>query len=340
MKQMVLIGIDFSKEKFDAMILSPTGQSTPSHKVFENSLPGFNWFFKWVKEYCPKVKENVLFCGEYTGLYSLNLREYLFKKGCRIWLENPLQIKLATGLVRGKDDKVDSLRIARYACRYEDKAKIYKGTPKEVNDLELLLSFRFRLVKNRVNLQVSSSELRAVKARNSISRMIFEQSQRDIHRINKQIEGVEKKMVEIIHKNSQLKENYLLITSIKGVGIVTAVYLLIHTVNFTAFQTARQLACYCGVAPFKKDSGKKETPAKISPVADKQLKALLTQCANSAALYDKSLSAYHQRKMEQGKLRAQVINNIRNKITHRIFAVVKNKQPYKEEYICNWQNCA
>jgi transposase len=78
-----------------------------------------------------------------------------------------------------------------------------------------------------------------------MARFIYESSMRDIERIKKQIEGIEQKMHKTV-MNSSLKENCLLINSIKGAGMQTAVMMIIHTNNFAGFENARQIASYCG----------------------------------------------------------------------------------------------
>jgi transposase len=80
----------------------------------------------WVKGQSRYAKEVRLFCGEHTGLYSLLLSEFLIKKGLFMWLENPLQIKLSTGIKRDKNDRTDSRAIALYAFRFQDKARCYQ----------------------------------------------------------------------------------------------------------------------------------------------------------------------------------------------------------------------
>ena len=52
-----------------------------------------------------------------------------------------------------------------------------------------------------------------------------------------------------------LNEQYKLVTSIPGAGMQTAIYLLVATKGFDAFENWRQLACYAGVAPFPYQSG-------------------------------------------------------------------------------------
>jgi transposase len=130
-----------------------------------------------------------------------------------IWLENPLQIKRSSGIKRTKNDRFDSLVIARYASRFIDRATVYRLPEKEIDALHWLVSYRGKLVKNRVALEVAANEMRRVIKRDTTARFVYESSMRDMERIKKQVEGIEEKMHEAI-MNSSLKENYLLINSI------------------------------------------------------------------------------------------------------------------------------
>lgn len=338
MQKKLFIGIDFSKDKFDATILRSVEQKSFPQETFDNDPEGYKAFLRWVTKQSEIKRSDRLFCGEHTGLYSRGLSNFLFKKDLTIWLENPLQIKCCTGIKRAKSDRIDSLEIARYAIRYIDKKVDYKPESKDVEGLRLLSSYRGRLVKMKVVLEVSAKETRRAISRDVTSRYVFEASDSDIERINKRIREVEDKMLKII-LNGDMKRNYLLICSIKGVGMITAVEMLIHTNNFSAFETARQLACYCGCAPFPNESGKINKGDRISRLANKDLKVLLTQCARSAAQYNPELRKYYQRKKEAGKTGRVVINNIRNKLIHRIFAVVKSGEAYRENYLNRLAEC-
>jgi len=203
----------------------------------------------------------------------------------------------------------------------------------------LLVSYRSRLVKNKVSIQVAANEMRRVIKRDTTARFVHESSMRNVERIKKQIHEIEKKTHETI-TNSSLKENYLLINSIKGVGMQTAVMMIIHTNNFTGFENARQIASYCGCAPFPNQSGTIDKGNHISRLANKELKVLLSQCAVSAIQHNKEMTAYAQRKMAEGKSKRIIINNVRNKLVQRIFAVVTNKMPYREDYLNLLAKCA
>jgi len=339
MKRFLFIGIDFSKSKFDVSALENIDEKNVIQATFDNEATGYNDFLKWVSRQSKIKREDWRFCGEHTGLYSRGLSNFLAKKGLFIWLENPLQIKQCSGIKRAKNDLFDSLVIAQYACRYIDRAVAYKPSEKEVEALRLLVSYRSRLVKNKVSLQVAASEMRRVIKRDTTARFVYESSMREIERIKKQINGIEQKMHNTV-VNSSLKENYLLINSIKGVGMQTAVMMIIHTNNFEGFENARQIASYCGCAPFPNQSGTIDKGNHISRLANKELKVLLSQCAVSAIQHNKEMATYAQRKMAEGKTKRIIINNVRNRLIQRIFAVVTNKIPYREDYLNPLAKCA
>jgi transposase len=340
MKKFLFIGIDFSKSTFDVTLLENIGQTSFVQQEFENEAKGYKSFLKWLVKQSKIKRDTWLFCGEHTGLYSRGLSEFLAKKNLFVWLENPLQIKCSWGIKRAKTDKIDSLEIARYAIRFQDKAIAYKPVDKEIDSLKLLFSYRERLVKIKVAMEISAKEIRRVISHDQTSRYIFEDSMREIERIKKKIGNIESKMHNIII-NSQMRENYLLVMSIKGVGMITTISMIIRTNNFISFENSKQLACYCGCAPFEKKSGTSiNGGTHISRLANRELKTLLTQCARSAALHNKELSVYYQRKIAEGKLGKVVINNIRNKLIQLIFAVIKHKTPYRENYLNPWAECA
>lgn len=339
MKKFLFIGIDFSKSKFDVSVLEDIDQKNYKQAVFENTKQGYKDCLKWLPKQSKIKRENWLFCGEHTGFYSRGLTHFLVKKNLFIWLENPLQIKASSGIKRAKTDSVDACSIANYACRYQDKAVAYKLADKEIDTLQLLISYRKRLLKNKVALEVAAKEMRSVIKPDATARFIYQNSTKEVKRIKRQISDIEQKMHKTIME-SKLKENYLLVTSIKGIGMQTAVEMMIHTNNFTAFENARQLASYCGCAPFANQSGTIDKGNRISHLANKELKVLLTQCAVSAIQYNKELAAYFQRKVAKGKPKRLVINNVRNKLIQRICAVVKNKIPYQENYLNQFELCA
>ncbi len=235
MKKFLFIGIDFSKSKFDVSVLSDLEQTSFAQEIFLNTETGYKSFLKWVSKQSKIKHEDWRFCGKHTGIYSRNLSNFLAKKNLFIWLENPLQIKRCSGIKRTKTDRYDSMMIAQYACRYIDKAVGYKLVEKEIENLQLLVAYRRRLIKSKVTIEVGANEMRSVIKRDEIARLIYEKSQLEVKHIKNQIKDIERKMHETI-MNSILKENYRLINSIKGIGMQTAVMLVFTQIIFRGFK--------------------------------------------------------------------------------------------------------
>lgn len=334
MNKSLFIGIDFSKKTLDVSAVCSDNPGMVIYQQFENSKEGCSSLLKWLKGETKEPRENWLFCGEHTGLYSVLLSEFLIKKGLFMWLENPLQIKQSIGIKRDKSDKVDSMEIAMYAYRFQDKSRAYQLPHKTLKALELLLSFRDRLLGNKHTLLVAAAEIRRVLQRDATARYIYEQSQKDIERLNKEIKEVEKRLQAEIAGNEELSENYELISSIKGIALINTVAIIVATQNFTRFENSRQFACYAGMAPFGKQSGTSvKTKPHVSRLADKRIKTLLTQAVKCAIRHDPNIRQYYERKTGEGKNEWVIINNLRNKMIHRIFALVRNKELYQINYI-------
>lgn len=58
-------------------------------------------------------------------------------------------------------------------------------------------------------------------------------------------------MLKVINGHDSIHHNYELVKSVDGVGLITAVELLVKTENFTKITTARQYSAYAGTAPYE-----------------------------------------------------------------------------------------
>ena len=96
----------------------------------------------------------------------------------------------------------------------------------------------------------------------------------------------------------------------------------------------KKLACYCGVAPFEYRSGTSVygQPG-TSSFANKVLKQDLHLASMSAIRHHPELREYYKRKREEGKGKMTILNAIRNKLLHRIVAVVKRGTPYEDRIV-------
>jgi len=332
MKKKVFIGIDFSKLTIDVTFFNAETPDLVYYQVFANTEEGCIKMIKWIKKTYPNTLE-WLVCGEYTGIYTMTLALALNEQNIDLWLENPMQIKLSSGISREKSDRVDSRQIALYAARFKDRVKLYKPQGEVLLKVRELVRHKDRLTKVKTQLKVPAKELKRVRKSCEVAASIDSSSQKVIDVINQEMKDVEHKMMFLLKSDPELKRLYKLVTSVVGVGMQTAIYLLIHTSGLTSFATPRQLACYCGVAPFAKRSGTSiKGKTQVSHIANKKLKTLLHMCALNAVRYDPIIKQYYERKLEEGKHKMNILNNVRNKLIHRIWAVVQSGEEYDKNY--------
>src|SRR5690554_7713923 len=218
----------------------------------------------------------------HTGLYSHQLSVYLTSQGIPFLMVPGLEIKRSLGMARGKDDKKDATKIAQYAYRLRDEIVPSQLASEEIMSLKRLLSLRERLVKQKAGFKASLKEQKRVLLKKE-NEVLLSTQEKMIKYLSKQISIVEKQMNEIIKENQSMSRNFKLLTSIKGVGPQTALFMIAYTNNFTKFKEWRKFASYCGIAPFPNESGTSiRGSTKVSNLANKKIKSLLDLCAKSS----------------------------------------------------------
>lgn len=321
------VGIDISKLTFDAVIYNSS-----HYKRFSNGSIGFKKLLEWVKKMSDTSFDQILFCFEHCGRYSLNLSCYLTEKEIKFAVKSGLEIKKSIGLQRGKSDKVDAQYIARYAYEKRDKIKLYVLPSQAIRQLHTLLSLRKKLVRQRAGYYASLKEDKRILKRKEHC-LLFKTQEGLITQFSKRINAVEKEMLLMIKNNTVLKNQYELLNSIPGIGFVIAINLLVYTNSFIKFENWRQFSCYIGTAPFEYSSGtsvKKRT--RVNPFGHRQLKSIINMGATTAIQHDPEIKDYYKSRIKNGGSKMAALNIIRNKLIARAFAVIRRNSPYVPLY--------
>ncbi|OAV66210.1 Transposase IS116/IS110/IS902 family protein [Bacteroidales bacterium Barb6XT] len=153
--------------------------------------------------------------------------------------------------------------------------------------------------------------------------------------MEKSIYQVEKEIGEVIESDETLYEQHKRLCTAEGIGDKTAVKMIVVTKGFTDFTDARKFCCHAGVAPFSYSSGSSiRSRNRVSQRADKSIKALLHMAALVVATRCRGeLHEYYERKVAEGKNKMSVLNAVRAKLVHRMFAVIRNNQDYQKNYL-------
>lgn len=327
MENFYFIGIDVSKKKLDYCLLFK-GEVLKEDITTNHPAAIRDYLSSLYKEF-GLSSEEVIICAEHTGQYTYPLVCACECEKCKLWLENPTQIKYCSGMQREKNDKIDAKRIAIYASRYMDNVKVYQRPTQELERLNQLNSELDMLVADKAKYQGQLTD-----QKDFMSAQLYKAKRKRltalIEGLKEAIDAIERDMADIVAGCELLSRQMKLLKNVEGVGPKVALKMIIETDAFTSFENHRKFCCHAGVAPFRYTSGSSQRSRnKVSKKADKSIKALLHMAAMSVIRKkDSELKDYYIRKVEEGKNKMTVINAIRAKLVARMFAVIKNNQIY------------
>jgi len=140
------IGIDVSKQTLDITILNNNEKKMYEQVI--NSDQSVKSFLKKLSD--QKIAlQDCLFCLEHTGIYNAHFLKVMEEKKLSVCLESSVHIKQSGGLLRGKNDKVDSYRIALYAFKNKEFLTLWQPERTVIRHLRRLSGIRERLLNAR-----------------------------------------------------------------------------------------------------------------------------------------------------------------------------------------------
>lgn len=323
------LGVDVSKLTLDIHC-----KELNIHIKITNGSEGFRIFQRWCKESSIDLRSSFV-AMEYTGGYEYKFMQFCESKCIQYTRIPGLAIKNSLGIIRGKNDKIDALRIAQYSFEKSESLKAAGSINTAITELRQYLSFRKRLVRESAGYKSTLKERRVmyrVKSNDLMIRMMLVK----IRANEEMIKKLEEKMALLIDSDEKIQMNYKIISSIKGIGNVNALMTIAFTENFTSFTNARSYAVYAGVVPFDHSSGTSiKRKRRVSHLANKELKQELNQAAKSAITWNHDLREYAKQKLKEKPYKI-VLNNVKFKLILRMFALVSRG----EFYVDNRQKAA
>lgn len=317
----VVIGIDISKNTLDICVKS---DRNIIHSSIENTVASIK---KFLKQY---AKDHVLLAMENTGRYNWRLYEVLPRYDFKVYVINPLHLKNSIGLTRGKNDTVDAQRICSFIEKNYRECPSWQPDSPSIQKLKVLLSERNARLKMIKTLKAQQQEYTLLKNL-GMDKSLLRLNKKLVDDIQAQVKKIELSIEKLISEEAKLEQQARLVMSVPGVGKVTTWMVLAKTAGFTTIKEARKMACYSGVVPFDYQSGSAlNKRPRVSHLADKAMKSTLHMAAMNAIQFNSDLGEYYRRKISEGKNKMSVLNAVRNKILHRIFAVVNRGDLYKE----------
>lgn len=216
---MQIYGIDLAKEKFDVSFLRLSSKSnvvTPVHHVVRNTENGIKAFLKGLPS------DSVL-VAEHTGVYGERLLKMCTEMNVKIaYVGGHVIHTYKSGPDRGKTDEQDCNVLREFGERFTDKL-VYTTFPEEdIYELRQLSRQRTMLVEERKRIITAD---KTEDCRPYRSEAVKRSMQHIVDLLDEEIKNMERDMLTVIRKHDKISNSYDIITSVNGVGLVTAVEL-------------------------------------------------------------------------------------------------------------------
>lgn len=315
-----ILGIDVSKDKHDLILIC---EGRKFHKVISNDLKGFEQLGKWLKSHhVTKVHA----CLEATGQYGEALAEYLYLCNHLVSVVNPARLKRygESKLHRNKTDKADADLIAEFCLK--EKTSLWKPLSPEIKHLRALIR---RLQTLKDNLQQEKNRLQSGEK----DVWVTNDLETHIRFLQERIDATKKEIEDLIDQSPDLKSQQELLTSIPGIGDLTANTLLAEIGDFSAFENAPQLAAYAGLNPKGHRSGSSvHKKTRVSKQGRAELRRCLYMPAISALSSNPVIQSLADRMSMTNHEKMEIVVAAMGKLLHLAYGVLKNQLPFDPNY--------
>ncbi|RFN58504.1 IS110 family RNA-guided transposase [Marixanthomonas ophiurae] len=309
-------GVDISKDVFDAH------GSKNGHSQFKNDEKGFKAFLK-------SLPVQALVVMEATGYYHYRLAQFLYKNEVVVSVVNPLSVKrfIQMGLAKVKTDKSDAKAICNYALRND--VPLYTALTDVQSECLQLFRLLDSFIKHRT---ATKNKIHGEETLGVPSKAVYRSLKRNKKHLDKELAAIEERILSLVKKDQQ--HQLTLLTSIPGIGVKTALFLIVVTDGFSKFENASQLCSYVGITPVIKESGSSvKGRSKISKVGNKKLRNLLFLCSFNACKHNRACKGIYERLVNKGKSKKLALIAVSNKLLRQAFAIAKSGKPYDDEFV-------
>jgi len=301
-----------------------------AYKVFTNNQKGFSNLVTWVEKNTLAEIE-VRYVMEATGVYHESLAYYLFgiEKQVSIVLPNKISNYSRTLDIKTITDKSASQAIARFGL--ERQLELWQPPSKIFNELRQLCREREQLVQERTMLknQLHAERTSAIPNSRSIERI-----SKRISLLDTQEKEIKEDIAGLIQADGYLMGKMKILSSIPGIGNLTAVTIIAETNGFELIRNKRQLVSYAGLDVREKISGTSvKSKPRISKRGNRNLRKVMHFPALAAIRTDERFKGIFARMVSKHGIKMKAAVAIQRKLLELTFILWKTDTFYDTEYL-------
>ena len=183
---------------------------------------------------------------------------------------------------------------------------------------------------------ISPQEIKKL-AKNSIAQffpareLILSCKIKELSFLNQTLDSINKLLKEVCEKGSK-SQNIDILTSIKGVGTISAIHFLAEIGDIFRFSSYKKLIAYCGLDPSVCQSGKFMGKSKISKRGNRHLRRIIYLMTVSVVRFNPFFKCYFNKRKKEGLPYRKAILATAHKLLRTIFAMLSNMQRFSPSY--------
>jgi len=254
-----------------------------------------------------------------------------------LWLQTRQHVKLVSLLIKQRTQLANQLEKLLYQylgelliyCRrgipqwllrlvvaYPGREQLLQAGPKKVAAIKGISTDKAASLLNKLD----TSHLPA----SPMSGLTIAATASQILHLYQQIKAQEKVLIQRLkdHRDVQL------LVSIKGIGMASAVRLMVEIEDVARFDSVRKLCAYFGVHPCWKQSGDGVWKMGMSKQGRSPVRATLYMCGISAICHNPDLKHLYHTFRKKGMNHYQAMGVIMHKLLRIVYGVLKNQTPY------------
>lgn len=267
---------------------------------------------------------------EPTGGYEFTFLRLAYEQGWLVTRPNPMHVRRwADGMgKRVKTDAQDALMLAEFGAATEPSCQ--EPVDDAVQELDSLLRRRNDLESLR---RAERNRLGQTEDKPNIPDAVRKSIERTIDSLEEELEAINQAIRTLLKEHPNLHHQYRLLLSVPGVGVKTALPLLVLFHRFLALTsgrgTAKQLVAYLGLDPRIHTSGRTvyKRP-KISKMGDARGRSSLYMAALGGIRGRNVLRFFYHRLVNRGKAKKVALVACSRKILTWSWAVFVNDSPF------------
>lgn len=322
------VGIDVAQDELVVCfthLLDDLSNEKKWVKTFSNNAKGFKQMLLQVKKH-QDVAAPLAYVCEATGVYHEALVYFLADAGCtmHVILPNKVAHYFRSLDVKTITDSTCAEAIASFGFRpltpWQKPNVVYRS-------LRHLTRERSQIVAQRTMIK---NQLHAEKAQAQPYAATITRLNALIKVLNRQEKEVLQELHQIIQASEKIKQQVELITSIPGVGHLTAATILAETNGFDLIKNKKQLTSYAGLDVREKISGTSvQGKARISKRGNKHLRKCLHLPALAAIRHELQYKELFIRLVSKQGIKMKAAVAVQRKLLELSFTLVKKKECYQ-----------